>query len=82
MTLEGTERIMNIVKNIPDENEDQVHDILVTFLESGPVTKDEGLIAFQQMRQQIQDAGVPEMTLDEINAEIAEVRKERHSREG
>jgi hypothetical protein len=28
----------------------------------------------------VQEAGVPEMTLDEINAEIAEARRERRIR--
>ena len=32
MTTAGTERIMNIVKDIPDEAEEQIHDILITFI--------------------------------------------------
>ena len=44
------------------------------------VTRQEGWEAFHEMRRQVQAAGVPEMTLDEINAEIAEVRAERKAR--
>ncbi len=43
-------------------------------------TREEGLAAFYEMRNQVQEAGVPEMTLDEINAEIAEARRERRIR--
>ena len=44
------------------------------------VTRQEGWEAFHEMRRQVQTAGIPEMTLDEINAEIAEVRAERKAR--
>ena len=44
------------------------------------VSREEGWQAFKRMREQVQAAGVPEMTLDEINELIAEVRKERHER--
>lgn len=37
------------------------------------ITRAEALSAFDQLREQASD--VPEMTLDEINAEIAEARK-------
>lgn len=39
------------------------------------VTRAEGLAAFESLRQQASD--VPEMSLEEINAEIAEVRRNR-----
>lgn len=39
------------------------------------VTRAEARRAFYELREQASD--VPEMTLDEINAEIAEVRAER-----
>ena len=44
------------------------------------VSLEEGWDAFERMRDQVQAAGVPEMTLDEINAEIAEARAERKAR--
>lgn len=44
------------------------------------VSLEEGWAAFERMREQVQAAGVPEMTLDEINAEIAEARAERKAR--
>lgn len=46
-----------------------------TVLPDTKVTRAEGLAAFEELRQQASE--VPEMTLDEINAEIAEVRKEK-----
>ena len=46
-----------------------------TTLPENKVTRAEGLAAFEELRRQAAD--VPEMTLDEINAEIAEVRKNR-----
>lgn len=44
------------------------------------VTRQDGWEAFHEMRRQVQDAGLPEMTLDDINAEIAEVRAERKAK--
>ena len=46
-----------------------------TSLPENIITNSEGLEAFYEMRKQAAD--VPEMTLDEINAEIAEVRKQQ-----
>ncbi len=46
-----------------------------TTLPETKVTRAEGLAAFDELR--LQAADVPEMTLDEINAEIAEARKNR-----
>ena len=46
-----------------------------TVLPENAVTRAEGLEAFEKLREQATD--VPEMSLDEINAEIAEVRKNR-----
>ncbi len=46
-----------------------------TTLPETNVTKSEGLTAFEELRKQCAD--VPEMSLEEINAEIAEVRKKR-----
>lgn len=48
---------------------------LKQFLPENAVTRAEGLEAFEKLREQATD--VPEMSLDEINAEIAEVRKNR-----
>ena len=42
-----------------------------------PISREEAWLTFQDMRQQVAD--VPEMTLDEINAEIASVRAERRA---
>ena len=44
-----------------------------------PVTREEAASAFHELRRQAAD--LPEMTLDEINAEIAAARAERRSRE-
>ncbi len=44
------------------------------------VSGKEGKAALERMRQHLQDLELPELTLDEINAEIAEVRKERKAR--
>lgn len=41
-------------------------------LPSKKITREEALANFMEMRRQVAD--VPEMSLDEINAEIAEVR--------
>ena len=46
-----------------------------TVLPEKKVTRAEGLAAFEELRQQAAD--VPEMYLDEINAEISEARKSR-----
>ena len=45
-----------------------------TVLPENRVTRAEGLAAFEELRKQASD--VPEMTLDEINAEINAVRNE------
>lgn len=44
------------------------------------ITRAEAKNAFYELRKQAAD--VPEMTLDEINAEILAVRKERKERQG
>ena len=46
-----------------------------TTLPDNRITRAEGLSAFESLRKEAAD--LPEMTLDEINAEIAEVRKLR-----
>lgn len=46
-----------------------------TVLPETTVTRAEGLAAFDELRRQAAD--VPEMSLDKINAEIADVRKNR-----
>lgn len=46
-----------------------------TVLPESKVTRAEGLAAFEELRKQAAD--VPEMTLEEINAEIADARKNR-----
>ena len=49
-----------------------------TTLPDNRITRAEGLSAFESLRKEAAD--LPEMTLDEINAEIAEVRKHRRNR--
>lgn len=46
-----------------------------TVLPETAVTRAEGLAAFEELRKQASD--VPEMSLEEIDAEIAEVRQNR-----
>lgn len=46
-----------------------------TTLPRNKVTRAEGLAAFEELRRQ--SADTPEMTLEEINAEITEARKSR-----
>ena len=41
--------------------------------------RERALKAFDAMRAAIADSGIPEMTLEEINAEIKEVRNARHN---
>lgn len=42
------------------------------------ITRADGINAFHEIRRQLAD--VPEMSLDEINAEIAEIRAERKAK--
>lgn len=46
--------------------------------ESEALKRQNALDAFASMRAAIADAGIPEMSLEEINAEIKEVRNARH----
>lgn len=46
--------------------------------ESEAQKRQNALDAFASMRAAIADAGIPEMSLEEINAEIKEVRNARH----
>lgn len=41
----------------------------------------EGIVAFRRIRKMAEQGELPEMTLDEINEEIAKARAERHARE-
>ena len=43
------------------------------------ITRESALEALEQIRKEAQKNGTSDMTLDEINAEIAEVRKNRAS---
>ena len=49
-------------------------------LEKKRITSEEALKAFESIRAEVQSRGVPEMTMDEIDAEIAAARKERRER--
>ena len=44
------------------------------------ITSEEARKAFESIRAEVQSRGVPEMTMDEIDAEIAAARKERRER--
>ena len=44
------------------------------------ITNEEALKAFENVRAEVQSRGVPEMTMEEIDAEIAAARKERRER--
>ena len=46
-----------------------------TAVPENTITREDGLHAFYEIRRQLAD--VPEMSLDEINAEIAKIREER-----
>lgn len=48
--------------------------------EKGRVTSGEARRAFESIRAEVQSRGIPEMTMDEIDAEIAAARKERRER--
>ncbi len=75
------QQTVDLLQNfIPEESMQQVHDILVTFVPK-KISREDGWAAFQEMRGQVQAAGIPEMTLEEINAEISETRRERHERQ-
>ena len=41
----------------------------------------EGIVAFRRIRKMAEQGQLPELTLDEINEEIAKARAERHARE-
>lgn len=45
------------------------------------VTSEEALKAFESIRAEVQSRGVSEMTMEEIDAEIAAARKERRERQ-
>lgn len=51
-----------------------------TKLPQGMITKTEALNAFEELRRQAAD--VPEMSLEEINAEIADARREHRGERG
>lgn len=44
------------------------------------VTSGEARRAFESIRAEVQSRGIPEMTMDEIDSEIAAARKERRER--
>lgn len=45
------------------------------------VTSEEALKAFESIRADVQSRGVPELTMEEIDAEIAAARKDRRERQ-
>lgn len=49
--------------------------------ESRRITGHEALQAFERVRADVLSRGVPEMTMDEIEAEIAAARRERRERQ-
>ena len=74
----------DVVEPLTEEKRLQVYNFAIKLNEpesaSSKVSGKEGREALERMRQHVQDIGLPELTLDEINAEIAEVRKERRER--
>ena len=46
----------------------------------GRITGEEALRAFERVRSEVQSRDIPEMSMDEINAEMAAARKERRER--
>ena len=79
------QRAINMINVMPDTEVEKFVTMNLRYEQPGTaerkkVTRQEGWEAFHEMRRQVQAAGVPEMTLDEINAEIAEVRAERKAR--
>ncbi len=75
------QRTIDLMQYVSENDLPKVYSLVETLTnKSKEVTREEGLAAFYEMRNQVQEAGVPEMTLDEINAEIAEARRERRIR--
>jgi hypothetical protein len=56
------------------QNKVEKETIFPTELSDNEVTRAEALVAFEEMRKQAAD--VPEMTLDEINKEIHQIRED------
>ena len=52
----------------------------MTLSEQKDTTVEEGIRAIQTMREAAEKAGLSDMSLDEINAEIAAARAERHAK--
>lgn len=48
--------------------------------DSPEITRQKAITAFEAMRQSVADAGIPEMSLGEINAEINAARDERREK--
>lgn len=53
----------------------------MTLKERREITASAGIRAIQSMRESAQQSGLSDMSLEEINAEIAASRRERHARE-
>lgn len=51
------------------------------YLTKKRITSEEALSAFEKIRAEVQSRGLPEMSMDEIDAEIAAARKERRERQ-
>lgn len=92
MTLE---KAFDMAKTYPVSEQQKVINFVVSIKPEQPISKDKqndeqaerkkaagkkAWRALESMRQQVAETGLPELTLDEINAEIAEVRKERKAR--
>ena len=77
------QRAMRIINVMPESEVKQFVTMNIRYepkSEYRKVSGKEGWEALERMREHVQDIGLPEMTLDEINAEIAEVRAERKAR--
>lgn len=55
----------------------EIYDASEAAVPRGEVTRNEARLAFERVRADVQSRGAPELTMDEIDAEIAAARRER-----
>ncbi len=58
----------------------EIYDASEAAVPRGEVTRNEARLAFERVRADVQSRGAPELTMDEIDAEIAAARRERRGR--
>ena len=77
------QRTIDLMQYVSENDLPKVYSLVETLTnKSKEVTREEGLAAFYEMRNQVQEAGVPEMTLDEINEVIRLAREDRKRKKG